>query len=182
MEHQKKHRRVVARIVTLSGLALGLVLAGQVEPSAAQAADDKIFAPQFCVPIDESGDEIGQAAYRIDRVVQNQDLEKKDFQDFLCPLIREEVMGTLDKVWVRVENENPKDDTPPECCVYSVSLGGSMTDFECETAKDKSEAQSLEIQLKDFTEYDHGHYVVKCELGEDDAILGIRTSEHEADD
>lgn len=176
MEHQKKHRRVVAGIVTVSGMALGLVLVGQYEPSAAYAADDKIFAPQTCIPIEESDDEVGQAAYRIDRVEQNQD---EDYQSFICPLIRDVVEGELDKVWIRVDNENPKDDTPPDCCVYSVSLGGSMQDFECETAKDISETQSLEFDLDNFTEYDHGHYAVKCDLGEEDAILSIRTSEKE---
>jgi hypothetical protein len=172
MKHQKRHRRVTTGILGLSGLMLGL-FAAQYEP-VAQANDDKIFAPQVCVPLDDRDDENDKAKFRVDRVTQNQD---EDYQDFLCPLIREDVKGELETVWVRVENENEKDDTPPECCVYSVSVGGSRTDFECETADDDEGIESLEIDTKRIEHYDNGHYVVKCELGEDDSIISIRTSE-----
>jgi hypothetical protein len=135
--------------------------------------DDKIFAPQVCVPLDDRG-ENDTAKFRVDRVTQNQD---EDYQDFICPLVREAVKGELETVWVRVENEHRKDDTPPECCVYSVSVGGSKVDFECETADNDEGMESLEIDLRHVRHYDDGHYAVKCELGEDDSIISIRTSE-----
>jgi hypothetical protein len=151
---------------------LGL-FAAQYEPLA-QANDDKIFAPQLCVPLDDRGEENDKAKFLVDRVTQNQD---EDYQGFICPLVREALRGEMETVWVRVENENESDDTPPECCVYSVSLGGSRMDFECETADDDEGIESLEIDLRDVTHYDNGHYAVKCELGEDDSIISIRTSE-----
>lgn len=172
MNHQKNHHRVTTGIVSLSGLMLGL-FAAQYEPVAQAANDDKIFAPQLCVPLDDRGQN-DKAEYRVDRVTQNQD---EDYQDFICPLVREAIKGEMETVWVRVDNENKKDNTPPECCVYSVSVGGSKSDFECETADDDEGLESLEIDTRKLTHYDNGHYAVKCELGEDDSIVSIRTSE-----
>jgi hypothetical protein len=172
MNIQTKHRRVTTGILSLSGLLLGL-FAAQYESVAQATNDDKIFAPQLCVPLDDRARN-DEAKFQVDRVTQT---KGEDYQDFICPLVREAVKGEMETVWVRVENENENDDTPPECCVYSVSVGGSRSDFECETADDDEGMESLKIDMRNVTHYDDGHYAVKCELGEDDSIISIRTSE-----
>jgi hypothetical protein len=52
-----------------------------------------------------------------------------------------------------------------------------MEDFACQTTVDVEARMSLHFTLDDFTEVDPGHYAVTCELGLEDRILSIRTSE-----
>jgi hypothetical protein len=183
MKHRQNRYRFAAGFVTLSGLVLGLVLADQYEPPVAIAADDMIFAPQVCVAIEDGSEFVGNAEYRVGEVEQTEEMGKGDYQTFICPLVREEVRGVLAGLWVRVGNENKKEDTPPICCIHAVSLGGSHHDYQCEEASNKEERQSLEFDdIEDLETYDHGHYVVTCELGYEDTILSIRTSEKEANE
>lgn len=92
-------------------------------------------------------------------------------------VVRDVVTGDLDDVWVRVSNENSDEDTPPHCCVYSTSLGATFQDSECVTMSDTETTESLHFSLSNFTEYDHGHYTVTCELGLEDTIISYRTRE-----
>lgn len=173
MKHLKHHPRVVAGLLGLCGLAFALILVLVQGPRLAQA-DDKIFAPQACVPIDPEFGGIGDAAVRVGEIEQTTQV---DYQTFICPLVRDAVTGSLDDVWVRVNNENADEDTPPVCCVHSVSLGGGLHDYECQVAPDTETHMSLRFKLDDFTEFDYGHYVVTCELGLEDTIISIRTRE-----
>ncbi len=140
----------------------------------AAEAVDKIYAPQSCMPIDPDVGGIGDADIRFDAVEQ---VTLPDYQTFICPLVRSDVSGRLDDVWVRVNNANSYEDTPPRCCVHSVPLGAGFEDFECRTAPDTETRTSLHFAPDDFSEFDHGHYVVTCELGSEDGIINIRTRE-----
>ncbi len=177
MKHMKNHGnhpRVIAGLITFSGLVLGGLLTHGHGAQTAMAADDKIFGPQFCVPIDPDVGGIGNADVRVEEIEQT---TQQDYQTFICPVVRDVVTGTLDDVWVRVNNENDDEDTPPRCCVYSVSLNGALSDFECRTTPDVETRMSLHFDLDGFAEFDHGHYTVTCELGTEDAIVSYRTSE-----
>ncbi len=175
MKYHEQHPRFVAGFLALSGLALGLVVAREHGLPTA-AADDKIFAIQYCVPIDPDTGGFGNAGIGSVGFEQTESLA---YQTFICPLVRDAVTGTLDDVWVRVSNESQEDEagTPPRCCVHSVSLGGSGYDFECRATPDVDGDMSLRLTLDDFTEFDYGHYTVTCELGLEDSIRSIRTSE-----
>lgn len=174
MQHRQNHSRVAAAFVTLSGLVLGLVLGDRYQPPAALAGDDKIFAPQFCVPLALHQHTLGSADFRVEAVEQTEDA---DYQTFICPLVRDLITGDLDAAWVRVGNERPEDDTPPICCVHAMAPLGGDQDFDCEEADDDVGRQSLEFDLDDFDESNNGYYVVTCELGFEDTIRSIRTSE-----
>ncbi len=174
MKNHGNHARVVAGLITFSGLVLGGLMTHEHGAQTAMAADDKIFAPQSCVPEDPDVGGIGRAEIHFYDIEQN---TVEGYQTFICPLVRDEVTGTLDDVWVRVFNDSPVEDTPPRCCVNSISIGASMSDFECRTAPDVEGQLSLHFTLSDFTEFDYGHYTVDCDLGDGDTIIGIRTSE-----
>lgn len=177
MKFPKRHYRAAA---ALSGLIVGASLAQHCELSSAFAADDKIFAPQICVPLAAESDLSGYAAYRHDHIRKVQPVTN-DYQTFVCPLVRDIVAGSLDQVWVRVGNAFENEGEPPECCVYRVSLGGTSSEFECKSAKDELGRQSISIPGFPYSNlYDYGHYVVICELAADDTIHSIRTIESEA--
>lgn len=148
------------------GLAFALVGLSVSGPTLARA-DDKVFAPQSCRST-------GDMLIGVDQLEQN---ERVGYQLFVCPLVRDAVVSQLEDVWVRVNNENSDEDTPPLCCVHAVSLGGSSQDFECQAALDIDESSSIHFILDDFSEFDYGHYVVSCELGGEDRLLSIRTRE-----
>jgi hypothetical protein len=181
MKHHQTHYRAAAAFVSISGLVLGLVLADRYEPAPAFANDDKIFAPQFCMPQSEPGyndvaGEFGNALIDPWTIMQV-DVEN-GYQTFICPLVRDIVAGRLDDVWVRLVNNAPQEPFPPECCVYSVSLNGNLSDFECQTSNNVIHGPlTLHFSLDSFTEYDFGHYSVLCDLGHADHIVSIRTSE-----
>lgn len=155
------------------GLAFALVGLSVSGPTLARA-DDKVFAPQSCRAIDSQLGGIGDVLIGAGGLEQNESI---DYQLFICPLVRDAVVGQLEDVWVRVNNENSDEDTPPLCCVHAVSLGGSSQDFECQAAQDIDGSASIHFILDDFSEFDYGHYVVSCELGGEDNLISIRTRE-----
>ncbi len=79
--------------LVLCGLALGWALAHGHASGTALAADDKIFAPQSCRPLGSGPvfGEISPADIRFDAAV-------------VCPLVRDQVTGTLSDVWVRLDD------------------------------------------------------------------------------
>jgi hypothetical protein len=182
MKHRQNYYRTAAGFVSLSGLVLGLVLADQVEPRLAIAGggekDDKVFAPQFCVPIDKNDHSIDakHAEFHKNRVEPREN--GNDTQLFICPLVRDIIKGELERVFVRldVEDENQQknnsDDT--KCCVFTFDPLGEDSESECEEP-DEEGLQSLEIDGPD-TE-DNGYFLVTCELNEGDSIRSIRTME-----
>jgi hypothetical protein len=180
MKHHQKHYRNIAGFVTLSGLVLGLVLAGQYEPAEAIAGDDKVAAAQLCVPIDDD-DTIDEddALILFDRVVTTT-ATKSEPQRFICPLIRDILAGDLDRVFVSIENVEESapgtEDDDTACCVYSFDVTGDEVDSNCERADEDEETQTIEID--GIESEDNGYYVVTCDLREEDeAIYRIRTSE-----
>lgn len=167
MKHRQNHRRA-AGFVTLSGWILGLVLAARYPPAEVRA-DDKIFAPHFCVALEPGTDRKSfDAEFWREWVSGGFEL--------ICPLVRDIVKGQLEAVWVRVYNNPEPEGDRPECCVHSVSPLGGDSDFDCEQTDDYQGLQSIEFDLADFEEYDHGHYVVTCDLGHGD-LYSIRTRE-----
>jgi hypothetical protein len=181
MNHHRIHPRIAATFACCAGLVSSLLLAAHGSLPVASAGDDKIFAPHFCVPQLEPGNNelagrIGNALIHPSTIMQ---VDVTDgYQTFICPLVRDIVTGDLDDVWVRLVNNHPDAPFPPDCCVYSVSLDSNQTDFECETAdNDIHGSLSLRFELDGFTEFDFGHYAVVCELGLADQIISIRTSE-----
>lgn len=169
----KNHGRFGLGLLAGLGVALGLIGLTCNDPPIARA-DDKVFAPQSCRALDPQFGGVGAVGIRVAEIEQTAQV---DGQTFICPLIRDEVTGTLDDLWVRLNNENKDEQTPPRCCVHSVSLGGSLYDFECQTSLDIDGPLSMRFILDDFTEFDHGHYVVTCELGIEDRLISIRTRE-----
>lgn len=174
MSHRKQRNRIIAGLVTLCGTGLGWVFAPELATRNAKAGDDKIFGPQFCVPLEPAGVGIGNAAFHAYEVEQN---TQDDYQTFVCPLVRDSVTGTLEGVWVRLTNRNIAHDTPPICCIHSVSVSTVQQDFECQAVVNVAARMSLSFELDDFTEFDYGHYAVTCRLGGKDTIISIRTSE-----
>lgn len=171
MKHQQNHRRAATGFVTLSGLVLGLVLAGQYEPSAAIANDDKVFAPQFCVPVEGTDN-----TFDNDAEFQEDRLELTEDGQVICPLVRDIIKGDLDTVWVRLDNmEKGQGSEDTECCVIAYDPLGESSEEECEEADEGDDLQTLEIQGPDSE--DNGYYVVTCDLEDEEAILSIRTSE-----
>ncbi len=173
MKHYNNSRPRVVGLVTLCGLLVGLIVAHERGPRIANA-DDKIFAPQVCAPTPAFDPDDPRALLGVREVVQ---FTNGDYRTFFCPLMRDEVTGTLDDVWVRVNNTDDEPTQPPRCCVYSVSLGGGSFDVECRDAPNDLGPMSLHLGLDDFTEFDYGQYIVSCELGFGDGIISIRTSE-----
>lgn len=147
------------------GFFAGSAMSHLMPPIGAAAGDHKIFAPQFCIPRD-----LDSAFYTVDAV-------EELGEDFFCPLVRDVVSGTLDDVWIRLDEEDGNENDPPTCCVHSVSMWGGSEDFECRTAPAIDTSLSLHFPLDDFSEYDYGHYTVTCSLGTEDAIHSIRTNE-----
>jgi hypothetical protein len=169
-EHAMNHRNVYFRLVAAFVGSFGLVAT----PVALAGSDEKMFAPQLCVPVEGTDNVSGKAQYRIDAVEQ---ISFEGYQIFMCPLVRDLIAGNLDAVWVWVGNANPKDDTPPECCVYSLSPSNNLYDYACAVAGPGQKYQTLEIDVADFDEVPQGFYVVTCDLGLGDSIHGIRTRE-----
>lgn len=172
MQHRQNHHRAVAGFVTCSGWVVGLVLAGPCDPPTALAGDDKIFAPQSCLPRETPDDDVGDANVFVNAIQRT----LTDDSLFVCPLIRDVVTGDLDAVWVRVSN-NDGDDASPSCCVYSYSPLGTDVDFDCEGADADEVQQTLAFDLDGFEESDHGYYVLTCQLGYEDTIFSYRISE-----
>ena len=170
MNHIHTSTRACAGVL---GLTLGLLLA-HAQLGGAAWADEKIFAPQYCTP-SEPGEEL---PYNIDlRITEVRQIGSEGLQEYICPLVRDDIDGELDDVWVRVFNRRVEDGNAPACCVYSISLGASFQDYECEAAANVYGRASIHLTLDDFTEYEYGHYAVFCDLGLTDSIISIRTRE-----
>lgn len=139
-------------------------------------ADEKIYAPQFCVAPEVFAGEPGAAPPELSPAELRQN-SGPGYQTFICPLVRDKVTSKPQVVWVRLINRNVADGDAPSCCVHAVSLGGSFSDFECRTAGNSSGATSLAIPLFALNQYDYGHYALSCSLGNGDGIISIRAQE-----
>ena len=163
-----RHKHSIWVWAALLGCCFGAALARTAQ------ADEKIFAPQYCVR-SQPAEEL---SYPIElRITETRQNISDDYVEFVCPLIRDNIDGSLDDVWVRVFNREVHDGNAPSCCVWSVSLGASFQDFECIDASNVSGSASLHFTLDEFEEYEYGHYAVTCDLGSNDSIISIRTQE-----
>lgn len=171
MKYRQRHNHKTAAIVTLSGMALGLVLVSHYESPEALANDDKIFSPQFCVPVDSNNTIDEDDAEFWSSEVRSTD---PDTTEFICPMVRDSITRELDRVWVRLNNQRAGDTTV--CCVIGYNLWGENSDDHCVEANESHDGfQSLEIQGPHAD--DNGFYVLTCELQRDESILSYRISE-----
>jgi hypothetical protein len=177
MKHRQHHHRMAAGLLSLTGSLVGLVLAGPVPE--ANANDDKVFAAQFCVAVEDNDDTIdaSDAEYHSNRVETTDD----DGQTLICPIMRDIIKGQLDSVFVRLENHDNgkgKGSEDTECCVIAYDPLGEDSEEECETADETDHLQTLEIVGPKAEA--NGYFVLTCDLGDEgDAILSYRTSERE---
>ncbi|MCX4243916.1 hypothetical protein [Paraliomyxa miuraensis] len=162
------HGRLVTVIVACVGLTLGGVVMQGLGPRIAMAGDNKILPAHACQPEEDPEYTIFSARY-----LEN-DLGAE--QTYWCPVLRDDTQSELEFVRVRVENRGSSYKRP-ECTVHSVSVGGTFTDSEYEESPSTTGFFSLEFPLNGFTEYDNGHFVIECTLGDEDRILSYRTNE-----
>lgn len=163
-----RHKPFIWVLAVLLGCCFGAALAGTAQ------ADEKIFAPQYCVRSQPAEELSFPITLRITETRQD---FSDEYAEFVCPLIRDDIDGSLGDVWVRVFNREVQDGNAPSCCVWSVSLGASFQDFECMDAPNVFGNTSLHFTFDDFEEYEYGHYAVTCDLGGNDSIISIRTQE-----
>lgn len=157
---------------TSTGVFIGLVVAGPLGVPMALAGDGKVFASQFCVPVDD--DERTDTA-NIDvheRALENRDDEPRDF---VCPLMRDTLKEDIDQVWVRVGNNPDNPDEQTQCCLYSFDPFGQNSDFKCEPADSDEGNQSIEIQ--GVQAWDNGYYVLRCTLEFGEELFSYRSEE-----
>ncbi|KIG17461.1 hypothetical protein DB30_03162 [Enhygromyxa salina] len=94
----------------------------------------------------------------------------------MCPVVRDDTNGDLDFVRFRTENRQGANNRP-ECTVWSVSVDAGSTDFETEITPAMNGTHTLAFSLNGFIEFDHGHYVIECEMGRGDRLISYRTKE-----
>lgn len=152
---------------------MGLALVGRCAISEVAANDDKVFAPQYCVPVGDEGTPY-EGPYRIfNGSVRSLDDEPVDY---LCPLIRDVLKEGIERVWVRVKNNvGNSNDEETQCCIYSFSPLAESSDFECGSAVQFKGNQSIEIS--GVKSWDNGYYVLRCTLETDERIYSYRSSE-----
>lgn len=175
MKHPKQPRnraRLAAGLIASCSLALG-GLTHELGPQTAMAADSKILPGHTCAPERED-----VWTSRVDpRFLQN---ILNGNQTYMCPIVRDHSTGELDFVRVRVENVGLETDALalPVCTVHSVSVSGTLTDSESDSAPPVEGFHDLEFSLNGFTEPDNGHYVIECALGPGDRIISYRAAEN----
>lgn len=172
MSHRQHHNRTTVGFAARAGLVMGMVLAGLYEIPEVMANDDKVFSPQFCMPVGDEG-----LSYSGPRRIFTSSLQNTNDEpvDYLCPLVRDNLNGGIAKVWVRLNNNENEPTEFTECCLYSFDPLGQSADFECQRADVDKGRQSLEITgVKSWT---NGYYVLRCTLEYGDEIFSYRSSE-----
>jgi len=172
MSHRQHHNRKTFGLAARAGLVMGVVLAGQYEIPEAIANDDKVFAPQFCVPVTDE-----DFPYKGPRHIFTGSLQNFDDEpvDYICPLVRDSLGDGIERVWVRLNNRENKPGEETQCCLYSFNPLGQSADFECKDVDDAKEEQSIEI--KGVKSWDNGYYVLRCTLEFGEEIFSYRSSE-----
>lgn len=168
---QRKNRnRAIVGLIACSGLALGGIMVHDLGSQTAMAADNKVISGHACAPEDDYDD--------TDRSDPRWLESLKDDQTYMCPVVRDDIKGQLDDVWIRLRNDSGGSGSEPlECTVHSVSVGASFQDSESKSTS-SSGFQTLAFKLSSFTEYDNGHYVIECELEDGDRIISYRAREN----
>lgn len=158
--------------MTLAGLLLGLVMPDQYQLPEAAANDDKIIAPQSCVPVDSNN-----SIDAVDTSIFINRVERETAGSLICPLIRDDPDGTLDTVLVTIQNVLKGATVgTTECCVYSFDTQGVEVDSVCVNADETDTLQT--IRIEDVGSDDNGYYVLTCDFAQaNEALYRIRTSE-----
>lgn len=175
MKNRPNHYRNIAGFLTLSGLLMGLAMAPE-----AGANDDKVFAPQICVPIDSTDRTIDATATEF---WENR-VEVTDARELICPLVRDDLDGELEHLFVTIENVvKPVAGDTTECCIHAFDTEGDMQSTVCDEADEGETTQTLDFEgpgddLGDLDSEDNGYYVLTCDFPQaGEAIYRIRTSE-----
>lgn len=161
--------RAVIGLVAFSTLALGGIAIGEFGTQTAMAGDNKIISGHACAPLDSYGQTDRSNPEFIENILGG------GVQTYMCPVVRDDPNGGLDFVRVRTE-DNGSEPGVPECTVYSVSPTAGAMDMST-TQTSTGGVDTLEFPLNDFTEFDNGHYVIECSLGENDRIFSYRYKE-----
>lgn len=151
-------------------MALGGIAVSDVAIQTA-AADNKVMPGTAC----DEGDEAFLTNRTNPRFLQSD----ADAQVYMCPVLRDDTTDDLDRLIVSVDNQVGGTGSPGDalrCTIHSISPDGTQIESAQAEAISLGLA-TLQFVLTDFLEFDKGHYVLQCDLHQNDRILQYRWRE-----